>query len=256
MIEGTSRKIDSPYTRFRLRSTYKYRGLSLRRERSVEREVVAGFPQGNPINGDDFCFEVPDFSLAHSESLGWARLKGPDYFSFGLKHPLRLMTTLDLYLIRHGLAGQFGDYTDDQERPLTAEGQRKTHQVAQRLVALEIRVDLILTSPLMRARQTAEILQAAGLSQQLEVSEELAPGGEIQAWLTWVDCWRSAGHTSLAIVGHEPNLSQWAELLVEGTARGNWILKKAGVIGVKLPTTGEAIGNSELFWLTPPRLLL
>jgi phosphohistidine phosphatase len=166
---------------------------------------------------------------------------------------LKSMTTTELYIIRHGLAGEHGSYADDAQRPLTDEGHRKMGQVAQRFYALDLRFDLILTSPLVRARQTAEILQAAGLSKHLEVSEFLAPGGDFEDWLAWFRQWQSS--ESLAIVGHEPSLSQWAERLIWGEVRQRLLLKKAGAIGLKVPN-GEAIGQSQLFWLTPPKLLL
>ena len=60
----------------------------------------------------------------------------------------------------------------------------------------------------------------------------------------------------LALVGHEPDLSQWAELLIWGEAKGVLQLKKAGIIGIEIPDHIDPIGNSILFWLTPPRLLL
>jgi phosphohistidine phosphatase len=167
---------------------------------------------------------------------------------------------MKLYLIRHGIAAERGTYANDDERPLTEEGIRKTKQVAKRLYELDIRFDLILTSPLVRARQTAEILQTIGLAKRLEESAHLAPGGSLEAWLEWLEQWRSNGGsnngTQLAIVGHEPDLGEWAERLVWGEARQNLVVKKAGVIGIYLPDAGKIIGNSELFWFTPPRLLL
>jgi phosphohistidine phosphatase len=56
-------------------------------------------------------------------------------------------------------------------------------------------------------------------------------------------------------VGHEPNLSLWAETLLWGKTNGVLTLKKAGVLGLTLPEQ-TPIGNSTLFWLTPPRFLL
>lgn len=162
---------------------------------------------------------------------------------------------MDLYLIRHGLAGQHGDYPNDKERPLTDEGKRKARQVAKQLCELGLKADLILTSPLVRARQTAEILLEEGVGKQLETADSLAPGGEIQDWLNWLGTWRAAGNV-LVLVGHEPNLSHWAELLVWGNAHGNLILKKAGTIGITIPDSGSPIGTSQLFWLTPPRFVL
>jgi phosphohistidine phosphatase len=166
------------------------------------------------------------------------------------------MATTELYLIRHGLAGEHGSYANDDERPLTEEGVKKTKQVAKRLSQLRLKFDLILTSPLVRAHQTAEILQAAGLSQQLERSPNLAPGGDIQAWLTWFQNWQQTGGQTLALTGHEPDLGEWAERLVWGEARQRLVVKKAGVIGIEVPVEGNPIGSSHLFWLTPPRFLL
>jgi phosphohistidine phosphatase len=162
----------------------------------------------------------------------------------------------ELYLIRHGLAGESGSYADDTQRPLTEEGQQKTHVIAKRLLQLQLQFDLILTSPLVRARQTAEILQEVGLGTQLEASSYLSPGGDFEGWLNWLKDWRKSNNTALALVGHEPDLSHWAEQLVWGKATGRLVLKKAGVIGINLPNSSNPIGKSELFWLTPPRLLL
>lgn len=161
-----------------------------------------------------------------------------------------------LYLIRHGLAGDFGDYADDNLRPLTKEGQEKTRQVARRLSQLHLRFDLIVTSPLVRAKQTADILLEMGLATHLEESRDLAPGGRFEDWLTWLADWQQSNQPTLALVGHEPTLSHWAEHLIWGDATGRLVLKKAGVIGLTVPESGNPVGNSELFWLTPPRLLL
>lgn len=162
---------------------------------------------------------------------------------------------MKLYIIRHGLAGQHGDYSNDDERPLTSEGKRKTEQVAKRLRQLDLEFDLILTSPLARAKQTAEILKAAHLSDALKVEGYLAPSGDFQTWLAWFEAWRTPEKT-LAIVGHEPDLSSWAEMLIWGEVRDRIILKKAGAIGIDVPDTGTILANCQLFWLTPPRLLL
>ena len=159
-------------------------------------------------------------------------------------------------MIRHGIAAERGTYSQDDERPLTQEGQQKTRQVAQRLHELKLRFDLILTSPLVRAQQTAEILQTVGLSAAVDISSHLAPDGRLEDWLNWLQGWQATGGSCLALVGHEPDLSSWAETLLWGQSRDKFILKKAGVIGLTLPTTGSPIGNSQLFWLAPPRLLL
>lgn len=183
---------------------------------------------------------------------------------------------MELYLIRHGIAVDRKPDTKDEERELTAEGREKTLKVAKRLYDLGLRFDLILTSPLVRSRQTAEILHSCGLSSQIESSGYLAPKGKIQDWLNWLEQKQMlATDTRLAIVGHQPDLGQWAEIFVWGEARVGvsltdisqspktrlensplLVLKKAGIIGLKLPQTGSPVGRCCLFWLTPPRFLL
>lgn len=162
----------------------------------------------------------------------------------------------NLYLIRHGIAAERGSYEQDEERPLTPSGDRKTRKVAQRLDQLGIKFDRLLSSPLVRARQTADILQDQGLSSTLEVFAALSPEGEIQDWLDWYDRSSKTTDQNIALVGHQPDLGNWAEILVWGEARERLVVKKAGVIGISLPETGSLVGNSELFWLTPPKFLL
>lgn len=164
---------------------------------------------------------------------------------------------MELYLIRHGIAEEQQAGIKDEERHLTKEGRQKTEKVAQRLKKLDLQFDLIVTSPLVRARQTAEILLEVGLSSQMEESNHLAPNGHISSWLDyWLQPKNFAQNTQLAVVGHEPCLSNWAEILLWGEAKDSLVLKKAGMIGVKLPESGSPVGRSQMFWLTPPRYLL
>lgn len=162
----------------------------------------------------------------------------------------------ELYIIRHGIAADREKYHQDFQRPLTDIGQQKTHKVAQKLIDMNYHFDLILTSPLLRARQTADILKKVGLSHHLEESLYLSPGGDIHSWLNWLENWQKNNHNSLAIVGHEPDLSHWAEMLIWGEIKNKIVLKKAGIIGLTLPEKISPIGNSLLFWLTSPKLLL
>lgn len=163
----------------------------------------------------------------------------------------------ELYFIRHGIAADRGTYANDDERPLTEKGRQRTTAIAQRLYELGCRVELILTSPLVRAQETTQLLLAAGIAPMAETVDLLAPGGELATWLPWLAQWQTAHPISrLALVGHEPDLSEWAQQLVTGHRGDRWQLKKAGIIGVQVPAAAGAIGQSELFWLTPPRLLL
>ncbi len=158
------------------------------------------------------------------------------------------MASLELYLFRHGLAEEG---SPDELRPLSPLGQQRTGQVARRLQSMSMQVDAILTSPLVRARETAAILQEAGLGPGVVLEPELAPGGDCLC------CLRALAHTSFSqvmLVGHEPSLSSWAELLGWGQVRGHLILKKAGIIGVHLPERSVPVG--EIFWLSAPKFLL
>jgi phosphohistidine phosphatase len=161
-----------------------------------------------------------------------------------------------IFLIRHGIAAEKGTYCRDAERPLIKEGRRQTQKVARKLRKRDLNFDLILTSPLVRARETAQILAKGGLSSQIVENPDLAPLGNFSNWLIWLTDWHKSNlGQSLALVGHQPDLGHWAERLVWGNARGNIDLKKAGIIGINLPEGEHILGQGLLFWLTEPKLL-
>ncbi len=164
-----------------------------------------------------------------------------------------------LYLIRHGIAEERGTYDDDNQRPLTDEGRKKTKQVAKRLYDLGLRFDLLQTSPLVRAQQTTDIFVNV-FGSPVQPSPELAPEGNFDAWLSWFAEWLSQhpqpARASLGIIGHEPDLSTWAEMLIWGESRGVLVLKKAGIIGLSLPETQPWTSNGILFLSIPPKLLI
>jgi phosphohistidine phosphatase len=164
-----------------------------------------------------------------------------------------------LYLIRHGIAEERGTYDDDNQRPLTDEGRKKTKQVAKRLYDLGLRFDLLQTSPLVRAQQTSDIF-ANIFGTPVEPSSELVPEGNFDIWLSGVAEWLGQhpqpAKASLGIIGHEPDLSTWAEILIWGESRGVLVLKKAGIIGLSLPETQPWTSNAILFLSIPPKLLI
>jgi phosphohistidine phosphatase len=166
------------------------------------------------------------------------------------------MKPFAIYFIRHGLAGQFGDYADDARRPLTAAGITKVEQVAQRLPALDVQLDRILTSPYDRAAQTAAILHQQYPQAALETIPELAPDGEFQPLYDRIN--QHDRTQSLAIVGHEPNLTQTAAQLLWGWGgiHSRLVLKKTGIIRLDAPAAGELLGMCELRWLLPAKVLL
>lgn len=163
---------------------------------------------------------------------------------------------MELYLIRHGIAQERDFAIKDNDRTLTKVGQNKTEEVAKRLYSLGLRFDLILTSPLVRSQQTAEIFLHLQLSSQLQVFIELAPNGNIHSVLSWLEQQNYSPDSKLALIGHQPDLGEWASMLVWGEANDGLILKKAGIIGLNLPTMRSPIGQSQMFLLTPPKFLI
>lgn len=161
---------------------------------------------------------------------------------------------MKLYLMRHGLAIERGIYIEDGDRPLTVLGKKKTTQVGEYLQELGLEFDLIVTSPLVRAQQTAEILHQQSLGKDLSISPHLAPEGDLSQFLAGLSAYAKP-KASLIAVGHQPDLGNWAELLIYGQVKEAIVLKKAGIIGLQLPDIGEAIAASQLFWLTSPKLL-
>jgi phosphohistidine phosphatase len=165
-----------------------------------------------------------------------------------------------LYLIRHGIAEDRGNHEDDTQRPLTDEGRKKTKQVAKRLYDLGLRFDLLQTSPLVRAQQTSDIFANVFSDCPVQQSSELAPEGSFDDWLTWFANWIAQhpqpAKASLGIIGHEPDLTTWAEMLIWGESKGVLVLKKAGLIGIALPEVQPWISNGILFLSIPPKLLI
>src|SRR4030095_5076887 len=96
---------------------------------------------------------------------------------------------MNLYLMRHGLAVERGTpgYDSDRERPLTPKGERKVRRVADALAKLEISFEAILSSPLVRARQTAEALgEEMNYKQKVQLTEHLAPSGSAKELVSHV----------------------------------------------------------------------
>ncbi|MGD0997849.1 MAG: phosphohistidine phosphatase SixA [Thermoleophilia bacterium] len=154
---------------------------------------------------------------------------------------------MQLIFFRHGPAGSRADWQGaDGERPLTDDGRAVVMQVAGRLAKAGIGVDAVLTSPLARARQTAEIAAAAlGCDDRLADDERLGHGLDRKHLAAIVA--EHAGAQALMLVGHEPDFSTIIAQITGGTV----VLKKAGVARVDLD---EQTMRGVLVWLLPPRV--
>ncbi len=166
-----------------------------------------------------------------------------------------------LLLLRHGIAEERGGGRADEERALTDRGRRRTEAVARRLADLGLVVDRLLSSPLVRARQTAEIAVAAGLAPGLALWGGLAPGADpLPRLQEWCSIPSPAGQApwSLGLVGHEPDLGRLAARLI-GAPAGAISLRKAGVAVLDLQDADGAAGTSPaatLRLLLSPRVIL
>jgi phosphohistidine phosphatase len=158
----------------------------------------------------------------------------------------------ELYLIRHGVAEERGDaWPDDAKRPLTEEGLSRMRKAVRGLARLGISIDVILTSPLVRARQTADIVAAGLVPRPSIVSiDALTPAGTFAALAG--DLENHAKKTSIALVGHEPNIGEIAARLIG--SRHPVEFKKGAVCRIdveQLPPHGPG----DLRWFLPPRAL-
>lgn len=167
----------------------------------------------------------------------------------------RYNEAMRLLLIRHGKAEDASLWPSDSARPLAPEGRQQAERLAARLVSLGLVGNILLTSPIRRARETAELLWQKGAGPEPENWDALATGPEIAAVLPTLAGLRERGTRRAVLVGHMPTLADWAEELVWGQPCGRLVLKPAGVIGLELPDSGSLVGRSDLFWLTSPKLL-
>jgi phosphohistidine phosphatase len=157
-----------------------------------------------------------------------------------------------LYLIRHGLAAERGEaWPDDAKRPLTERGMSRLRKGARGLVRLGVSLDIVLTSPLVRTRQTAEIL-AAGLEPRPHITavDSLAPDGSYQAVLA--DLEKHSKRARIALVGHEPGIGELAARLI-GT-RHPVEFKKGAICRIDVETLPPA-GPGSLRWFLTPKIL-
>jgi phosphohistidine phosphatase len=158
----------------------------------------------------------------------------------------------ELYLIRHGIAEERGDaWPDDSKRPLTAEGTSRLRKSARGLVRLGVAFDVILTSPLVRARQTADVVASVyDPRPHIVTAEALAPGGAFQALLAELE--KQARRTRLALVGHEPGIGELAARFAG--SRHPLEFKKGALCRIDVEALPPA-GPGTLRWLLTPRIM-
>lgn len=160
-----------------------------------------------------------------------------------------------LYIIRHAWAGHYGDpeWPDDFERPLTEAGRQRFARMVEILIGRGFEPEMIATSPLVRCRQTAEVVarQVSGEPELVE-SDALAPGSDLEALLAWTT--GDAGECAeVAWVGHAPDVGRLtAELVGE---EGGWFRFAKGAVAAVRFEDSPRVGEGELRWLVTAKVL-
>ncbi len=160
---------------------------------------------------------------------------------------------MELYLVRHANAVKREAWVPrrDKSRPLTKNGARKMRRIARGMRALGIRADLILSSPFLRARETAEIIAAELEIPALELTRHLEPAADVNRLCAFLGR-RTESAESVVLVGHEPGLSSLVGLLLGG--KGTAVMKKGGLCKLRVGRL-HCGPCAVLEWLVPPRVL-
>jgi len=163
---------------------------------------------------------------------------------------------MELLILRHAIAlpRDSKRWPDDAQRPLTMEGVKRARRAAAGLKRIATRPTLVLTSPLVRARDTAAIFSQAARWPEAVECEALSPGGALDGVL---DAVRRQGSKAecAAVVGHQPHLGRLLALCLRGDARPEaFELKKSAVVCLRFEGPPRA-GQAVLTALLPPRIL-
>jgi phosphohistidine phosphatase len=162
---------------------------------------------------------------------------------------------MDIFLLRHGIAADRdpAKFPNDSLRPLIPRGERKLRRVCGAMREMKLSFDLILSSPFLRARRTAEIAcEVLGLGDVLRFDDELAPQGDPVAMIEHVNG-MSPQPRNLLIVGHEPYLSRLISVLTTGGSELGIELKKGGLAGLEAQQRMAFDNCAVLKWLLTPR---
>jgi len=166
------------------------------------------------------------------------------------------MSQMNLYIVRHAIAVEHGTpgYEDDSQRPLTDNGRKKMKKISRSLDRLGLQLDVILTSPYVRARDTAKILaDRFSMTEKIYFSENLIPPGNFEALVFEIH--EKYDLANVALVGHEPMLSSLISWLTTGETEARIMLKKGGVAFLSSDSLFKD-GRATLQWLLTPALMV
>jgi len=159
-----------------------------------------------------------------------------------------------IYLVRHAIAENSGtsDYEDDSLRPLTEKGREKMKKIAAALKTLGVKPDLIVSSPYIRASQTASILaKTFKYKEEIAYSDSLVPMGDSDDMIGEIN--EKYSVDELMLVGHEPNLSTLASILLSGSPDISINFKKGGICCLSVDDL-HYDRKAVLEWLVTPKI--
>lgn len=156
-----------------------------------------------------------------------------------------------IYLLRHGIAEPAGPGTNDTERALTEEGRKKLRATLKLARAAGVKPDVVLTSPLVRAVQTAKLAaEVLGCAEAPERTDALALGGTPKD--VWDEIRRHKDAESVLLAGHEPQFSQLAAYLLAAPELAV-DFKKGALLAIEMAQLG-ARPRGVLRWMLAPKL--
>jgi phosphohistidine phosphatase len=166
-----------------------------------------------------------------------------------------------LYIIRHAVAEEREDFakknSDDSLRPLTAKGKKKHQKMILSLEKELEKLEVIVTSPYLRAKQTAQIVADIIDDAKIVECAELVPHAPPQSLLKWLKT-QCAQNKKVAVVGHEPHITAFTSYILTGSAKDNFIeMKKSSIALVEIGNFEDlAASKAKLLWLASPKILV
>jgi phosphohistidine phosphatase len=158
---------------------------------------------------------------------------------------------MQLFIVRHAYAGQHGDlrYPNDELRPITGKGRKRFSRLIKKLARNEFAPTLIAASPLVRCRQTADVIaERLDLEDQIVELDALRPGSQLEELVAWTN---RQGAAVVAWVGHSPDVEELAAALL-GARDGAVRFAKGAVAAIDFEEE-IILEGGELGWFATPK---
>ncbi len=158
---------------------------------------------------------------------------------------------MDIYFLRHASANHYDPAKDDDKRPIDKTGEQQSHDVGRALAALDLKLDVIISSSLKRALQTAEIVAAElGHKDKIVIDEALRPEASYKAFEDLLA--RHGKKTAIMVVGHNPSMTEVLVQMLSDSGSAEFIDFKKGAVA-KVENDGTQ--RPTLKWLLTPKLV-